>query len=163
MAVRCNHHPLPLPLSTVKCLISQVCRFTWDTSLSDTLRAPTRGHYRSDSSPHPWKRQTPCILDVALTRLRLGHTTLMAHLHRLHLTPDPPRPITASHLQPPMFVYRFRNKQLEKYVKAMENQRVKAGSVSGGSGSGSGSRELPGSLTSNFSKRAQTISMEMAK
>ncbi|XP_045135823.1 nuclear receptor-binding factor 2-like isoform X2 [Portunus trituberculatus] len=68
---------------------------------------------------------------------------------------------------------RFRNKQLEKYVKAMENQRVKIGSVSGSSGSGSGSgsglgsgsgsRELPSSLVSNFGKKAHTISMEMAK
>ncbi|KAG0727261.1 hypothetical protein GWK47_035022 [Chionoecetes opilio] len=63
-------HP-PLLLSIVKRLISQVCRFTWDTSLGDALRTPTMGHYRSDSSPHPWKRQTSRILDVALTRIRL--------------------------------------------------------------------------------------------
>ncbi|KAG0728072.1 RNA transcription, translation and transport factor protein [Chionoecetes opilio] len=31
----------PLLLSIVKRLISQVCRFTWDTSLSDALHAPT--------------------------------------------------------------------------------------------------------------------------
>ncbi|KAG0729817.1 Decapping and exoribonuclease protein [Chionoecetes opilio] len=49
--------------------LAQVCRFTWDTSLGDALRAPTMGHYRSDSSPHPWKRQTSRILDVALTRI----------------------------------------------------------------------------------------------
>ena len=58
-------------------------------------------------------------------------------------------------------------------MKAMENQRVKVGSVSGSSGSGSGSgsglgsgsgsRELPSSLVSNFGKKAHTISMEMAK
>ncbi|KAG0720739.1 hypothetical protein GWK47_047875 [Chionoecetes opilio] len=35
-------HP-PLLLSIVKRLISQVCRFTWDTSLGDALRAPTMG------------------------------------------------------------------------------------------------------------------------
>ncbi|MPC91706.1 hypothetical protein E2C01_086762 [Portunus trituberculatus] len=29
------------------------------------------------------------VLDVAVTRLRLGHTRLTAHLHRLHLSPDP--------------------------------------------------------------------------
>ncbi|KAG0729474.1 Protein XRP2 [Chionoecetes opilio] len=62
-------HP-PLLLSIVKRLISQVCRFTWDTSLGDALRAPTMGHYRSDSSPHPWKRQTSRISDVTLTRIR---------------------------------------------------------------------------------------------
>ncbi|KAG0701666.1 hypothetical protein GWK47_025264 [Chionoecetes opilio] len=51
-------HLLLLLLSIVKRLISRVCRFTWDTSFGDALRAPTMGHYRSDSSPHPWKRQT---------------------------------------------------------------------------------------------------------
>ncbi|KAG0717181.1 Cyclic nucleotide-gated cation channel subunit A [Chionoecetes opilio] len=72
-------HPLLL-LSIVKRLISQVCRFTWDTSLGDALRAPTMGHYRSDSSPHPWKRQTSRILDVALTRIRLGPHKLTQQL-----------------------------------------------------------------------------------
>ncbi|KAG0711772.1 hypothetical protein GWK47_019929 [Chionoecetes opilio] len=70
----------PLLLSIVKRLISQVCRFTWDTSLGDALRAPTMGHYRSDSSPHPWKRQTSRILDVALTRIRLGPHKLTQQL-----------------------------------------------------------------------------------
>ncbi|KAG0711443.1 hypothetical protein GWK47_020602 [Chionoecetes opilio] len=45
--------------------------------------------YRIDSSPHPWIRQTSRVLDVALTRLRIGHASLTAHLHRLNLTPDP--------------------------------------------------------------------------
>ena len=47
------------------------------------------GQYRPDSSPQPWVRQTSRVLDVALTRLRIGHTRLTAHLHRLHLAPDP--------------------------------------------------------------------------
>ncbi|MPC76869.1 hypothetical protein E2C01_071304 [Portunus trituberculatus] len=45
------------------------------------------GHH--NSSPQPWVRQQSCALDIALTRLRLGHTTVNAHLHRLRLTPDP--------------------------------------------------------------------------
>ncbi|KAG0728227.1 hypothetical protein GWK47_032942 [Chionoecetes opilio] len=72
-------HPRLL-LSIIKRLISQVCRFTWDTSLGDALCAPTMGHYRSDSSPHPWKRQTSRILDVALTRIRLGPHKLTQQL-----------------------------------------------------------------------------------
>ncbi|MPC92177.1 hypothetical protein E2C01_087251 [Portunus trituberculatus] len=47
------------------------------------------GQYCHNSSPQPWVRQQSRALDVALTRLRLGHTTLNAHLHRLHLAPDP--------------------------------------------------------------------------
>ncbi|KAG0713854.1 DnaJ subfamily C member 14 [Chionoecetes opilio] len=69
MAIRCKHHPLPLPLSTVKRLKSRVCCFTCDTSLGDALRPPTMGHCRSDSSLHPWIRETSCFLDVSLTRL----------------------------------------------------------------------------------------------
>ncbi|MPC60338.1 hypothetical protein E2C01_054380 [Portunus trituberculatus] len=47
------------------------------------------GLYRSDSSPQLWVRKQSRILDVALTRLRLGHTRLTAYLHRLGLSPDP--------------------------------------------------------------------------
>ncbi|KAG0711292.1 hypothetical protein GWK47_020915 [Chionoecetes opilio] len=43
-------HP-PLLLSIVKRLISQVCRFTWETSLGDALRAPTMCHYRPRTTP----------------------------------------------------------------------------------------------------------------
>ncbi|KAG0718079.1 hypothetical protein GWK47_053177 [Chionoecetes opilio] len=64
MAVRCKHHPLPLPLSNIKRLISRVCRFTWDTSLGDALRATTMGHYRSDYSPHSWIRETSRFLNA---------------------------------------------------------------------------------------------------
>lgn len=84
-----NITPLPLPYSTAKRLISRTCHTAWDTTLRDTLRLTTMGHYRSDSSPQPWIRQTSRVLDVALTRLRLGHTRLNAHLHRLNLAPDP--------------------------------------------------------------------------
>ncbi|KAG0728970.1 Exportin-6-B [Chionoecetes opilio] len=37
----------------------------------------------------PWIRKKSSVLDVTLTRLRLGHTTLTANLHRLRLSPDP--------------------------------------------------------------------------
>ncbi|KAG0711321.1 hypothetical protein GWK47_020806 [Chionoecetes opilio] len=82
-----NITPKPLPLSTAKRLISKKCRSAWDRSLGDALRATSMGQYRTDSSPHPWIRQTSRVLDVALARLRIGHTTLTAHLHRLQLTP----------------------------------------------------------------------------
>ncbi|KAG0713272.1 hypothetical protein GWK47_016559 [Chionoecetes opilio] len=84
-----NTTPLPLPLSAAKRLISRVCRSAWNNTLGDALRITSMGHYRSDSSPQPWIRKKSRVLDVALTRLRLGHTTLTAHLHRLRLSPDP--------------------------------------------------------------------------
>ena len=46
------------------------------------------GLYRQDSSPQPWMRKTSRVL-VVLTRLRLSHTRLTAHLHRLRLSPAP--------------------------------------------------------------------------
>ncbi|KAG0719345.1 E3 ubiquitin-protein ligase Siah1 [Chionoecetes opilio] len=55
-----NTTPFPLPLSTATRLISR-----------------------------PWIRKKSRVLDVTLTRLRLGHTRLTAHLHRLCLSPDP--------------------------------------------------------------------------
>ncbi|ROT85766.1 putative nuclear receptor-binding factor 2-like isoform X1 [Penaeus vannamei] len=59
---------------------------------------------------------------------------------------------------------KFRSKQLEKYVKAMENQRVKMGTASGSSGGGvgPGGRELtpPGPYTA---KRPQAITQEVSK
>ncbi|KAG0697406.1 Histone deacetylase 11 [Chionoecetes opilio] len=84
-----NTTPFPLPLSTATRLISRVCRSTWNNMLGDALRITSMGQYRSDSSPQPWIRKKSRVLDVTLTRLRLGHTRLTAHLHRLCLSPDP--------------------------------------------------------------------------
>ncbi|KAG0714449.1 hypothetical protein GWK47_014121 [Chionoecetes opilio] len=84
-----NTTPFPLPLSAAKRLIPRVCRSTWNNTLGDALRITSMGQYRSDSSPQPWIRKKSRVLDVTLTRLRLGHTTLTAHLHRLRLSPDP--------------------------------------------------------------------------
>ena len=81
--------PLPLPLSTVKRLISRTCQSTWNNILSNTLLNTNMGQYRTDSSPQPWVRQQSRVLEVALTCLRFGHTTLTAHLHRQGLAPDP--------------------------------------------------------------------------
>ncbi|XP_045136349.1 uncharacterized protein LOC123519276 [Portunus trituberculatus] len=71
-----NITPLPLPLATAKRIISRKCHFTWDTSLNTALLTTSLGQYRCNSSPQPWMRQQSRALDVALTRLRLGHTRL---------------------------------------------------------------------------------------
>lgn len=87
-----NITPLTLPLSTSKRLLAQLCRSLWNESLTPVLRTTTMDLYRSDPTPQPWIRQTSRKLDVghvALTRLRLGHTRLTAHLHRLSIAPDP--------------------------------------------------------------------------
>ncbi|KAG0723394.1 hypothetical protein GWK47_042818 [Chionoecetes opilio] len=84
-----NTTPFPLPLSTATRLIPRVCRSTWNNTLGDALRITSMGQYRSDSYPQPWIRKKSRVLDVTLTRLCLGQTTLTAHLHRLRLSPDP--------------------------------------------------------------------------
>ena len=81
--------PLPLPLHTAKRLINQACHASWDASLERDLRITSMGDYRTTSNAQPWVRRPSRILDVAITRLRLGHTRLTAHLHRLHLAPTP--------------------------------------------------------------------------
>ncbi|KAG0716922.1 RNA 3'-terminal phosphate cyclase [Chionoecetes opilio] len=72
--------------------ISRVCRSTRNNTLGDALRITSMGQYRSDTSPQPWIRKKSRVLDVTLTRLRLGHKTLTPHLHRLRLSPDPQCP-----------------------------------------------------------------------
>lgn len=59
---------------------------------------------------------------------------------------------------------KFRSKQFEKYVKAMENHRVKMGSAAGSSGGalGAASRELYSNYQ-HVGKKAQALSMEMTK
>ncbi|XP_050723248.1 uncharacterized protein LOC127001977 isoform X5 [Eriocheir sinensis] len=84
-----NITPLPLTLPTAKRLISRTCHASWDGTLVNTLRITSMGQYRTNSSPQPWVRKTSRVLDDALTRLRLGHTRLGAHLHRQRLVPDP--------------------------------------------------------------------------
>ncbi|XP_050714195.1 uncharacterized protein LOC126997240 [Eriocheir sinensis] len=95
-----NITPLPLPLSTAKRLISRTCRASWDDTLANTLRITSMGQYRTNSSPQPWVRKTSRVLDVALTRLRLGHTRLGAHLLRLRLVPDPHCPCAQREVTP---------------------------------------------------------------
>ena len=84
-----NITPLTLPLSTSKRLIAHTCQSIWNESLTPVLQTTSMGQYRSDSSPQPWVRKTSHKLNVALTRLRLGHTRLTAHLHRMSLAPGP--------------------------------------------------------------------------
>ncbi|XP_069167966.1 gastrula zinc finger protein XlCGF8.2DB-like [Procambarus clarkii] len=42
-----------------------------------------------DSTPRPWTRHHSRLLDTAITRLRIGHNFLAAHLHRLRLVDSP--------------------------------------------------------------------------
>ena len=84
-----NEVDLPIPATTFNRLTARACTEVWDIELSTALQNTTLGRYRTNSSQHPWARASSRDLDVALTRLRIGHTGLAAHLHRLSLIPDP--------------------------------------------------------------------------
>lgn len=79
-----NITPFPLPLSIAKRHISRLCLLEYHTQ-----RHPSLGQHRIVSSSQHWIRQTSRSLNVALTRLRVEHTTVKTHLHHLHLASDP--------------------------------------------------------------------------
>ncbi|MPC59546.1 hypothetical protein E2C01_053570 [Portunus trituberculatus] len=69
--------------------LKTACRRHWDTTLTDALQHTTLGHIRQDTRHHWWTYSPNRALDTALTRLRIGHTRLNAHLHRLGMTDSP--------------------------------------------------------------------------
>ena len=58
-------------------------------SVKGELPYTTLGDYREDAAPHPWARHSVRAIDVALTRIRIGHTALSAHLHRIGMLRSP--------------------------------------------------------------------------
>lgn len=79
----------PIQASTLHLLLSRACRQKWDDRLSVYLPHTSLGMYRTDSSSQPWVRARTRVLDTALTKLRIGHVGLNAHLHRLRLVDSP--------------------------------------------------------------------------
>ena len=47
------------------------------------------GSVRDNPNPHPWARSQSRLLDTTLTRLRIGHTGLNHHLHRIGILQSP--------------------------------------------------------------------------
>ncbi|XP_050724067.1 uncharacterized protein LOC127002297 [Eriocheir sinensis] len=82
-------HPQPIPSppdhSDLKIHLRQSSNRHWTTRLTIDLRQLTLGHYRHSPAQH-WRPFSPIRpLDTAITRLRIGHTRLNAHLHRLNI------------------------------------------------------------------------------
>lgn len=80
---------LPLQDTTIRRIVQQACRKEWDEILAVALPQTTLGAYRQDSMAQPWVRSSSRRVDVALTRLRIGHLGLNQHLHRVGLAPSP--------------------------------------------------------------------------
>ncbi|MPC91963.1 hypothetical protein E2C01_087029 [Portunus trituberculatus] len=72
----------PLAASTA-CQQVQQHRHRPHAKTAATPTHTTLGHIRQDTRHHWWTYSPKWVLDTAVTRLRIGHTRLNAHLHRL--------------------------------------------------------------------------------
>ena len=92
-AAEAHSHPSPIALPTDQTdqltLLRTACTQHWDRQLTDALQYTTLGRYRQDTRPHCWTFSPSRALDTAVTRLRIGHTRLNNHLHRLGMVEDP--------------------------------------------------------------------------
>ncbi|KAG0718494.1 hypothetical protein GWK47_052348 [Chionoecetes opilio] len=81
--------------------LQTTCNRHWDTELTDALQYTSLGRIRQDTRT-PLGTQLPQrALDTAVTRLRIGHTRLNAHLHKLGMTDDPHCPWCPTYLDTP--------------------------------------------------------------
>ncbi|XP_069156510.1 uncharacterized protein [Procambarus clarkii] len=84
-----NSTNVPLDLSEILPQLRAACLASWEAMMEPALRSSSLAGLREDSSPRPWTRHHSRLLDTAITRLRIGHTCLAAHLHRLRLVDSP--------------------------------------------------------------------------
>ncbi|KAG0720021.1 hypothetical protein GWK47_007025 [Chionoecetes opilio] len=88
-------HSLPSPIDMTTDLtdsltnLQTTCNRHWDNELTDALQYTSLGRIRHDTRHHWWTHSPSRALDTAVTRLRIGHTRLNAHLHKLGMTADP--------------------------------------------------------------------------
>ncbi|XP_069180130.1 uncharacterized protein [Procambarus clarkii] len=80
---------VPLDLSEILPQLRAACLTSWEVMMEPALRFSSLAGLREDSSPRPWTRHHSRLLDTAITRLRIGHTCLAAHLYRLRLVDSP--------------------------------------------------------------------------
>ncbi|KAG0710347.1 hypothetical protein GWK47_002516 [Chionoecetes opilio] len=100
-------HSLPSPIDMTTDLtdsltnLQTTCNRHWDTDVTDTLQYISLGRIRHDTRHHWWTHSPSRALDTAVTRLRIGHTRLNAHLHKLGMTDDPHCPWCPTYLDTP--------------------------------------------------------------
>ncbi|MPC49656.1 hypothetical protein E2C01_043466 [Portunus trituberculatus] len=92
-AAEAHTHPSPTDLandqSDFLTDLKTVCWRCWDTTLTDALQHTSLGHIRQDTRHHWWIYYTNRALHTAVTRLRIGHTSLNAHIHKLTMSNSP--------------------------------------------------------------------------
>ncbi|KAG0713306.1 Nucleic-acid-binding protein from mobile element jockey [Chionoecetes opilio] len=100
-------HSLPSPIDMTTDLtdsltnLQTTCNRHWDTELTDALQYTSLGRRRHDTRHHWWTHSPSRALDTAVTRLRIGHTRLNSHLHKLGMTDDPHCPWCPTYLDTP--------------------------------------------------------------
>ncbi|XP_069190266.1 uncharacterized protein [Procambarus clarkii] len=80
---------VPLDLSEILPQLRAACLASWEAMMEPALRSSSLAGLLEDSTPRPWTRHHSQLLDTAITRLRIEHTCLAAHLHRLRLVDSP--------------------------------------------------------------------------
>ena len=110
-AAGAHSHPSPIDLPTdltdFLTALQATCFRYWTGQLTDSLRSTHLGDIRHDTRPH-WWTHSPCrALDTTITRLRIGHSRLRAHLHRLGLADNPYCPWCPTQLDTPEHVLLF--------------------------------------------------------
>ncbi|MPC67724.1 hypothetical protein E2C01_061907 [Portunus trituberculatus] len=66
-----------------------VCRRHYNLTVTNALHHTSLGHIRQDTRHHWWTDSPNRALETAVTRLRIGHTHLNSHLHRIGMTISP--------------------------------------------------------------------------
>ena len=96
-------HPINSPPDHTDLLTSlrRTCQKYWDTRLTAELRQTNLGRYRH-SPVQLWRCYSPSRPpDTAIVRLRIGHSRLNSHLHRLNIVQDPHCPWCPTQLDTP--------------------------------------------------------------
>nr|XP_053655865.1 uncharacterized protein LOC128704757 [Cherax quadricarinatus] len=78
--------PLALGHSDFTRAVWKGIRHQWQEGLAHSLSSSALGSVRTFNGPCPWARHPNRSVDVALTRLRVGHSRLAVHLYRLRMT-----------------------------------------------------------------------------
>ena len=81
--------PMVIPETIYRRIIKDAAYKLWSEEALRAISGSHLGRFRSDTTPHPWARAKDRALDVALLRLRIGHSRLNAHLHRIGIEPSP--------------------------------------------------------------------------
>nr|XP_053638134.1 uncharacterized protein LOC128692832 [Cherax quadricarinatus] len=81
--------PLALGHSDFTRAVWKGIRHQWQEGLAHSLSSSGLGSVRTFNGPCPWAHHPNRLVDVALNRLRVRHSRLVAHLYRLQMMDSP--------------------------------------------------------------------------